>query len=817
MPSLLEHLQQSKFKPPSSSSAASDRGTAGDPDAAAVIAGEDGNKRGNVRTWLGAAPPGSGEIKLDQDKKDTLWRECSSARAADCVTVENAITSDECVALINLWKAQYEGPDAEEAMRQLDSVDGLPTMQRDIDSPVLATLANGLIDHSRLANLWAAASRLPIAAADDTGMAANAEVPWDSQLCSAFVRRYTNGVRQSIKWHADAAAYTINIALNDAGEYSGGQLTAMIGGSMHTLHRARAGSATVHGCNVLHTVKPVESGERFSLIIFVRKEGGIELRRKWSAWQQKAPLPLPVPPTPPSAPSRQAQPQPPLSPNSNSKRGGRGNRSSSSFEKQLLTYATQAWEHTDVGQAWVEDAPSGGYRYLGQASDAGRPVRVVRLRQATLIGYEGLLIQPGPKWTFKMASSSNGPAGVVPPRPSRELLAEELTRALVQIVPEEVLPAGGGAPLRVKGSAVFFSHICQQCRVPLAELTSDVLLFDELRKFGASPGVSAPRTIRNLPPRGPCVSLIGQYSLNYYHFLMKAAPSLVAALRFVDRAAVRVVTYETPHALELCALLGLSADQLVLFRPNELLLAEGGQMHCVVGLNPSTDFPSRATVAQLRDAVLPCAPSDGSGGGSGGSSGGGSGWWWSSPAPAPRRGRRRGRVRVLLLNRRGQATRVLSEGDQSRVEDVVRQHFASRGGPEGAAEEEAAGEEEAFELLAPARWPPPGVVGGQHALFSAADVVIGPHGAALANCVWMKRGAVLVELRPSIRRGWLSVPGNDDAGEYELLSSLAPGVRYVKAPVPGGWDTKRTVIDAAAVEAIERGLSLVTTVGAHGV
>ena len=472
---------------------------------------------------------------------------------------------------------------------------------------------------------------------------------------------------------------------------------------------------------------------------------------------------MPLPPPPPPNARQQPRRRPMQSP------GGRG----SSLENQLLTYGTAAWDHVELGKAWLEDPPV-GFSYIGQAIDGGRSVKLIRLKEATLISFEGLLIQPATKWTFKMTSSSNGPGGVVPPRPSRELLAEELTRALIQIVPGEVLPAGDDGPMRLKGSAAFFSHICKQCQQPLDELASDVLLHDELRKFAHE--AQSPQVVRKVPP-GSLVSIIGQYSLNYYHFLMKSAPSLVAALHFLGPANVRVATYDTPHALELCELLGISRDRLVLFRPNELLLTDCDQMHCTIGLNPSTDFPSKATVGELREAILPqvAARTPHAAGGVG---------WTSEP----------NRVRVLLLNRRGERTRVLAEDGQARVEELILQHFGRN--------------PDAFELIAPGRWPIPGVIGGQHGLFAGADVVIGPHGAALANCIWMKSGSVLLELRPSIRRGWLSKPGDSDVGEYELLSSLVPGVRYVKAPMPGGWDVERAVVDSAASAAILQGLSL---------
>lgn len=242
MPSLLEHLQARSAATTNGVvlNRADDNSGAADADAGAAAAAAE------VREWLGK--PGSGEILLNENKKTTLWNECSSATTEDCVTLPNAITPFECKKLIDLWRSHYQprtGPKAASDLTGvLDSVDGRPSMQLDVETPLQ------FINQQRLKRLWAIASMLPIAAADDKNTSFSAgEVSWDGESCSAFVRRYTNGVRQSIKWHADAAAYTINIALNDASEYSGGQLDCLLRGGIKSAERTYAGCATVHGAN----------------------------------------------------------------------------------------------------------------------------------------------------------------------------------------------------------------------------------------------------------------------------------------------------------------------------------------------------------------------------------------------------------------------------------------------------------------------------------------------------------------------------------------------------------------------------------------
>lgn len=657
-------------------------------------------------------------------------------------------------------------------------------MQKDIDTPVLATLATSFIARSRLERLCSAALSLPITAADDRSK--ETKVPWDSDECSAFVRRYSNETRQGIKWHADASAYTINIALNSAAEYTGGELMAMLDTKIQVVAREGAGCATVHGANILHTVKSVSFGERFSLVIFIRKEDGIGLRKKWRQKQSTEDVSIGL-----SASSLESR-LPATTVKLNSEYHGIDRKSNRlkrepSFDKQLVTYAVKPWDHNVIAVPWRENSPI-GYNYFGQALEykgpttlstdekvcsrtiGDRPVNVIQLRRATMIGFEGLLVQPGPRWTFKMLNSSNGPAGIIPPRPARELLAEELTRGLLQVVPGEVLLAGDGVPLRLRGSAFFFSHICNEWRKKGEEITPAVLFYNELDVFGYNEqSLDCQHTIRKIPSGRPCVSIITQYSLNYFHFLMKSAPMLVAALKCLSYKNILVATYGSTHALELCALLGLQNSQLIIFQPNELLLTDADQMHCVSGLNPSTDFPSQNTVKELRQAILPRVQVD---------------CCWSEMSSK--------KVKVLLLDRRGQGTRVLAKIDRALVEEAILQHFG--------------GNADAFDLISPPSWPPPKVIGGQHALFSTADVVIGPHGAALANCIWMKNQSMIIELKPGIRRGWLEMPGNEEVGEYEILSQLSPGVRYAAAPVKGDWDVRNIVVDSTTIDAIKTAL-----------
>lgn len=77
-----------------------------------------------MHEWLGSSEPGRGEIKLNQSKKEELWNECSGTTASDLITIEDALTQEECTALINIWRGEYEGVGAVDPTKQLDSVDG---------------------------------------------------------------------------------------------------------------------------------------------------------------------------------------------------------------------------------------------------------------------------------------------------------------------------------------------------------------------------------------------------------------------------------------------------------------------------------------------------------------------------------------------------------------------------------------------------------------------------------------------------------------------------------------------------------------------
>ena len=81
------------------------------------------------------------------------------------------------------------------------------------------------------------------------------------------VRRYTPEVRPWIPFHADRAYATVNVALSDDVEHTGGHLLAVFDGAVQAIKR-HEGEVTVHGPPLLHAVSRVALGARYSLIMF---------------------------------------------------------------------------------------------------------------------------------------------------------------------------------------------------------------------------------------------------------------------------------------------------------------------------------------------------------------------------------------------------------------------------------------------------------------------------------------------------------------------------------------------------------------------
>jgi len=165
-------------------------------------------------------------------------------------TIPNVLSIAECTALRDYCDQALAAVEPVEGSR--DNVDGLPDFQVNLSIGELRLLlhcdgesaARQVCDLDRLA--------FGVACAGAPGI---------------FLRKYTNTCRPWMSFHFDSNAVTANIALSSSEEHEGGELLCLLGGTVQSFDRV-AGSATVHRDDVCHAVRPVESGNRYALLVF---------------------------------------------------------------------------------------------------------------------------------------------------------------------------------------------------------------------------------------------------------------------------------------------------------------------------------------------------------------------------------------------------------------------------------------------------------------------------------------------------------------------------------------------------------------------
>ena len=172
----------------------------------------------------------------------------------DVISHKGLIDDDGCAAL-------RAAVDAKRGT-VVDTVDGAADHQLNLTTEELALH----IGKAQLEAVRSVARSLDV----QTGGSGQRELP----IVEAFVRRYTAGSRPWHPFHQDRAFVTVNVALSDDSEHEGGRLVGLFGDGAVVFERS-AGSATVHLSRIVHGVTRMQSGVRYSLIVFLGHEPAV--------------------------------------------------------------------------------------------------------------------------------------------------------------------------------------------------------------------------------------------------------------------------------------------------------------------------------------------------------------------------------------------------------------------------------------------------------------------------------------------------------------------------------------------------------------
>eukprot|EP00587_Corethron_hystrix_P006862 CAMPEP_0113301024 /NCGR_PEP_ID=MMETSP0010_2-20120614/2417_1 /TAXON_ID=216773 ORGANISM="Corethron hystrix, Strain 308" /NCGR_SAMPLE_ID=MMETSP0010_2 /ASSEMBLY_ACC=CAM_ASM_000155 /LENGTH=283 /DNA_ID=CAMNT_0000154561 /DNA_START=407 /DNA_END=1259 /DNA_ORIENTATION=+ /assembly_acc=CAM_ASM_000155 len=187
-----------------------------------------------------------------------------STDAEDTFASAPGILSRDAAAALREWAS---GRFAATERQRMDSVDGCPEWQAEIDLPTLAetvgeeTVDSLLASPSEVAGEGRRVRKLESSegnAASDGGGVGDVGI---------FVRKYAAGGRPFIGFHVDDCDATVNVCLSDPDECTGGTLLLLASGKVHAPRR-EIGEATAHSWSVCHGVSGVTEGTRWSLILF---------------------------------------------------------------------------------------------------------------------------------------------------------------------------------------------------------------------------------------------------------------------------------------------------------------------------------------------------------------------------------------------------------------------------------------------------------------------------------------------------------------------------------------------------------------------
>eukprot|EP00928_Gymnodinium_smaydae_P065039 TRINITY_DN48240_c0_g1_i1.p1 TRINITY_DN48240_c0_g1~~TRINITY_DN48240_c0_g1_i1.p1 ORF type:complete len:453 (+),score=74.57 TRINITY_DN48240_c0_g1_i1:1-1359(+) len=171
-----------------------------------------------------------------------------------------------CSALRSAVDAHL-GPSGDASGTHADSVDGAPAHQLNLNEEKLEHIV-GKDNAGRVLKMaseyWL---RVGFRREDDKCDSVPESIQRPREV---FVRRYGPETRPWIPFHCDRAAVTVNVALGNDDEFDGGELLVATPAGRPRLRiiSRNAGDATVHSSDLLHGVRMMTSGVRYSLIIF---------------------------------------------------------------------------------------------------------------------------------------------------------------------------------------------------------------------------------------------------------------------------------------------------------------------------------------------------------------------------------------------------------------------------------------------------------------------------------------------------------------------------------------------------------------------
>ena len=274
----LEFAEQASRLPPSIRRLLVENADPKDVSAAAVLRASGVGRAQGLAAWRDLYRPAS----------EVLMQASASLDGTACAALRKSVDDAAQKWESGAWCPHY-------ARNGKDTVDGLRDWQVNLDRTRLAALVT--------ADAFETITRTLPARYDQSRGSAQVEPPLSLRhrlaACSlahslapqarlmvrqAFVRRYTAATRPWFAFHTDTAQLTANIALSASTEHEGGELLALLEGTVQRLGRSE-GEATVHPSSLLHGVSRIRGGVRYSLIVFYEEcdlaEGGERDHLPW--------------------------------------------------------------------------------------------------------------------------------------------------------------------------------------------------------------------------------------------------------------------------------------------------------------------------------------------------------------------------------------------------------------------------------------------------------------------------------------------------------------------------------------------------------